>query len=703
MTTNQMVLSAGVLAAMAVGLFTASAAKKTEPQIPLTKDGERLQARYADMLKALQAEITKALPAAPDQKKSALEQARAATKAAEKAAEAAQQSLGKVQTAKALVDHAKGKWIGGAEKGIAQAQAALQKAATETEREAAKKELAKWQANKEDGLKALKERQAAYDKAKIDEPKLTQAHKAAQAALAQARTNELNAAKALLAEVTPFLSSDKLDAKLVKAAVLAEATPRGLAEFAQQGKEQESLVEKLLADGKLMKEMLTAGGARFGKYGQAMQINAAIRQASPKAGEGVLQRLALAISLEHAVPVEQSNAKEQANAPGFVDPVKRYLHYEKAYLDGELDPAFKNFSAWEYRMIVDCDAPDHILAWGREMLRTYRPDHIYNPDYGWRYSAAVRTDVRYGSQNVKDDLPSLHNYQNIPKNGGVCGRRAFFGRFILKSFGIPTWGVTQHKHAALSHWTPRGWVVNLGAGFPHSWWDKDEAPRSGSDFLLETQAREHAQDYLKVLRAQWISRILGEQAYNDRKNIAGGFWSSLGHDQAKVLASTAVALGPLGQELAEANEPQGKEKVEQTKVTEADRKIVVSPSGAITIPAVACSKPTGASVAMKSFSGGLQMHCGGGFKAQYAFEAPQAGKYALTARVATLQEGQKFVFAFNNAKQPVEAAVPYTVGLWQKTKPVEIPLLKGQNVLNFELQQESRGVTIKDFTLTPAK
>ena len=72
------------------------------------------------------------------------------------------------------MDHAKGKWIGGAEKGIAEAEAALKKATTDAEREAAKKDLAKWQANKEDGLKALKERQEAYDKAKSDEPKLTQ-------------------------------------------------------------------------------------------------------------------------------------------------------------------------------------------------------------------------------------------------------------------------------------------------------------------------------------------------------------------------------------------------------------------------------------------------------------------------------------------------------------------------------------------------
>jgi hypothetical protein len=383
--------------------------------------------------------------------------------------------------------------------------------------------------------------------------------------------------------------------------------------------------------------------------------------------------------------------------------VKRYLHYEKAFLDGELDPIFKNLSVWEYRLIVNCDAPDHILAWGREMLRNYRPDHIYNPDYGWRYSATIRTEVPYGSQNVKYDLPSLQNYQNIIKDGGVCGRRAFFGRFILRSFGIPTWGVTQHKHAALSHWTPKGWVVNLGAGFGHSWWDKDEAPRSGADFLLETQAREHTQEYSKVLRAQWISRVLGEEAYNDRKGVAGGLWSSIAHYQTVALASTAVDLGPLGQELAEANESKEKGNVQQAKLAEDDGEIVVGRDGVVTIPAVAHSKTKGNAASMKSFSGGMHLHCTSGFTAEYEIKVPRAGMYALTAKVVTAQEGQKFLLSPNDAKAPLEVAVPYTIGMWQQTQPVGISLINGKNVLHFKLQDGSRGVTIKEFTLTPVK
>ncbi|MSR55573.1 MAG: hypothetical protein EXS09_20165 [Gemmataceae bacterium] len=679
--------------------------KKTGPLSPLTASGDKLLAKYSGMLGELQEEVVKALPKADEQKRAAFQQARDAVKVAEAAANAAQQGQKKIQTARALVDHAKGKWIGGAEKGIAQAEAGLKKATTEAAREAAKKELAKWQANKEDGIKALKERQKALDLAKLDEPKLIQANQAAQAALAQARTNELMAAKVLMTNVEPLLASDKLDAKLVKCTVLANATSRGLAEFAQQGKEQEALVEKLLGDDALMKQMLIAGGAEAGKYGQAMQIYAAIQNASPKASTGLFQHLALGVSLEHAVPVKQSNPQTSTNEPAIVDPVKRYLHYEKAYLNGELDPAFKDFSAWEYRLVVNCDAPDDMLVWGREMLRNYRPDHIYNPNYGWRYSATVKTEVRYGSQDTKYDLPSLHNYQNIIMNGGVCGRRAFFGRFIVRSFGIPTWGVTQHAHAALSHWTPKGWVVNLGAGFQSSWWDKNGVPRSGSDFLLETQARAVPQDYLKVLRAQWVSRVLGEQAYNDRKHVDGGFWSSMAHYQAQAIATAtkAVDLGPLGQELAEANESKGIEKVEQAKLSKADQKTVVGPDGTITIPAVANRKPSGHFASMKSFSGGMQLHCTGGFKAEYAFEAPHAGKYVLAVRVVTVQEGQKIRVLANDAKEPVDIAVPYTVGLWQQTRPVELTLVNGKNVFHLTLQDGSRGVTIKDFTLTPVK
>jgi hypothetical protein len=695
--------SCALLSAAGLLLSIGSAtAKPKQAAVSLTPEGQKLEKQYESTFKSLQTEITSSLPSMNERKKSALLSASEAVRKATAEADAAQKGLGAIGGGKALIDHAKGKWIGGAEKGIAAAEAALKNAKTDAERDAAKKDIAKWQANKEDGLKALKERQAAYDKAKADEPKLTKANEAAKAALAKAKAEEMDATKSLLSDLAPVISTDKLDGKLARCTVIAMATPAGLAEFAQQDKDKEALVAKLLADEKLMKDMLVAGGAHFGKYGRAIEIYTAIQKASAKAASGHLQRLALATSLEHAQPVEQSNPKSQTNAPATVDPVKRYLHYEKAFHDGELDPAFKDFTTWEYRHVVNCEASDEILAWGREMLRNYRPDHISTPDYGWRYVSAVKTEVPYGSQNVQYDKDTLQQYQNIILNGGVCGRRAFFGRFILRTFGIPTWGVTQKAHAALSHWTPKGWVVNLGAGYDHSWWDKGDVSLSGSQFLLETQARAYPQDFIKVLRSQWISRILGEEAYNDRKKIEGGFWSSVANLQSIAIASKAISLGPLGQELAEANEPQGKQKPAPAPIAPTEQKISVK-DGIITIPAVASGKAAGKSSAMKSYSGGMQLHSLGGFKTEYQFDAPQAGKYKLTARVATVQEGQKFLFAANGSSPSTETAVPYTLGMWQQTQPVEVTLKSGNNTLQVELKEGSRGVSIKDFILTAVK
>ena len=103
-----------------------------------------------------------------------------------------------------------------------------------------------------------------------------------------------------------MLASDKLDKNLVKYVVLHDATPNGLAEFEGQGKEQAALIKRLLADDELMMQMVVADGAgRVGRggpaaYGEAMIIYTRIQKASEKATGGVLQRLALAGSLNQA-------------------------------------------------------------------------------------------------------------------------------------------------------------------------------------------------------------------------------------------------------------------------------------------------------------------------------------------------------------------------------------------------------------------
>ena len=693
------------LLTMAIGAPSVWAVrKKAAPETPLAEAGQRLQERYTDMLMELQAEITKTAPTVQVQKKSAYSKALEAEKTAEAELKAAQERLSKVATAQALVNHAKGKWIGGADKGIAEAQARLKNATTQAERNAAQEELVKWQKNREDGIKALKERQEALDKAKLEEPKLIKQLESAKKTLANAKAEAMKAANDL--DMNAFLASSQLDAKLAKYQIMAEATPRGLAEFAQQGKAQEALIEKLLANDDLMIQMALAGDAKGGKCGQAMKIYTDIQNASGKARSGLLQRLALGISLEHAVPIGQRNAEARADAPATVDPFKRYLHFEEAYLNNELDPGFKDLSVWDYRMVVNGEEPDEILTWGREMLRNYRPDHISTSDYRWRYVDTVRTDVRYGSQDNKYDKPEQQFFQNILMNGGVCGRRAFFGRFILRAFGIPTTARPQRGHAALAHWTPDGWVVCLGANWGHGWAGGSGVGGSRiSDlvFLAETQARMSGKPYEQVWRARTAGTVL---AGID----ASGLWNSVAlyRQRAIIEEAKAVTLAAIGEDIGEANETKEKVEIAQVTMTEADKKILVGRKGVITIPATACSKPTkstGKIIFMESNLGGMQLHYsrnGAPEKCEYTFDAPKAGKYALTARVVTPSCKQHLMLKANGAKDLIDIALPYTVGMWDETQSVPIALAKGKNVLTFSREHEGlKGLTIKDFTLTP--
>lgn len=105
----------------------------------------------------------------------------------------------------------------------------------------------------------------------------------------------LSAAEPLVADLSPLLSSDKLDSKLLPIAILTHGTPRGFAEFAQKGTAQEKLIEQLFADEALMRQVLEAGGANGGAYGNMMEIYTAILAKSEKARERgtIFQRLAL--------------------------------------------------------------------------------------------------------------------------------------------------------------------------------------------------------------------------------------------------------------------------------------------------------------------------------------------------------------------------------------------------------------------------
>ncbi len=395
----------------------------------------------------------------------------------------------------------------------------------------------------------------------------------------------------------------------------------------------------------------------------------------------------------------------------------RYLHFEKAFLNGELDPAFRDMTAWECRFIVNSKAQNSDLAWGREMLRNYRPDTMLKGGYTWRYTAFIGGDVPYRRHD-----PGLEGntfYQNIPHTAGVCGRRAFFARFLCRTFGIPAFGVRQRGHAACGHWRPGGWTVNLGAGWTWSWWDRPGHNVSGKYFLLQTKARERPQAFRKALRAQWVGDAFGEKDVQGRELGSGGLWNALAlyKKRAAVKDGKPPEAVRAGEHVAEGDYPGKAEnmikELKEAEISDAARKVQIARNGVVTIPAAAASKPAkskGKIKFTKSFLGGMQMYHKKAGKNPQTFEytftlpdVPEQGTYELTAKACTVRNGQKLSLKVNGADKPVEMPVPYTVGMWEKSEPVEVSLEKGENKLSFTPPKGKYRFTIKKFNRTPVK
>jgi len=560
------------------------------------------------------------------------------------------------------------------------------------------------------------------------------------------------------AAVAAFLSladtagSGGLDATMVQCALMTDAhrgsaegrTVAGnlLAQFAFLGAAEETLVDQLLASPAIMLDMLVAGGVVTGHYGEAFAIWTKLQKASSalravvattaattatpdpwddRATDTVLKRLAVGVSLAHAVPVAARWNTNLPNASKFVDPVARYQHYEGALANGDLDPSFASLTSFELAHTVDGDMQDMDMTWVRATMANFRPDNIAM-DYHWRYIESVHTEVAYGDSSC--GLPGWEgvcngHYSDIPVGGDVCGGRAFWGRFVAKSFGRPTWGATEHAHAAMSAWTPTGWTVLLGAPWPDCWW----GPRGGQDFVLETLARDNRPAFQKVLRAGWVAKARNDAPIDmmwsvvaeNPANGKGGLWSAL----SLYLTKSVVAASPAPNRTfptAPAN----------NKITQLLAKFAAPPAppapvttaadGTITIPAASFSsknKTAQASV-LVSAAAGTQLLSNGCASAvgppclnpessavNYAVTSAAGGDYYFTANFSTYHMNQDLFVSVNGGKAAA-VAVHYTVGWWNETQPVPVTLTKGGNTITLTWMS-GRDVSFKEFFLYTKK
>jgi hypothetical protein len=89
---------------------------------------------------------------------------------------------------------------------------------------------------------------------------------------------------------------------------------------------------------------------------------------------------------------------------------------------------------------------------------------------------------------------------------------------------------------------------------------------------------------------------------------------------------------------------------------------------------------------------------------EYTINAPQAGKYALMARVVANNYNQKLTVSVNGDGSEVIMALPFTCGQWKDCQPVTLTLKEGENALHFSRNDPPQaGIAIKSFTLNPAE
>ncbi len=280
-------------------------------------------------------------------------------------------------------------------------------------------------------------------------------------------------------------------------------------------------------------------------------------------------------------------------------------------------------------------------------------------------------------------------------------RRAFFGRFILRAFGIPTIARPSPGHGALAHWTPSGWVVCLGPPWGKGSTKEKYGKKRDTDFLEHTRARASGNSFKSVIRARLIGDIIGGESKCFSLSSARGelgLWNvftlliqrSLA--ERKVPSPTAPSCSiDLFRDLSS---------------TECREETVIDRSGNITVPACSTfiSNPAGNGkiLFMRSILGGMQLHynrIGPHQSFHYNVNVPRAGTYAFSARVVTPSWKQTLLLSLDGSKEIINISLPFTIGNWGTTKPLKLELRCGMNTFSFRRIGNCKGVTIKDFSL----
>ncbi|MEI7899510.1 MAG: hypothetical protein WCK89_04610 [bacterium] len=510
-----------------------------------------------------------------------------------------------------------------------------------------------------------------------------------------AETNRISAPalKALLAEPA-------VNAVLCQRQLIAKAGAANIGAFAKAGPDNKAFLSWLLRDTKateLFLEAATPTGLKAREEGawtlpaDALEIWKKIYTADPESRQGLYLKLAMGTAL--CPPGKNGRGAGGVEPP--VDPLIRYTYFKKAHKNRELAASFDVLNAWEYSKAVSSHASDADLTWGREMINTYRPDLL---------TGEMVVNITGQVWRRNSPVP----YTNMPtvlQGGGKCGPRSSFAVFICQAFGIPAIGVAQPAHACVA-WrgTDGVWQVGYGKGWAASRLDG----LTGPDFVEGSLARSRAAQFSQVEHLRWLAAAL---ASHGQTGAVMTIAKKIAQEAPAVKTDMNASLNP-----EEANADPGVEAAKAGKVTakkdssSASANGVFKPvNGVIHVDAAAFSKQEGQTmfggpslIVQECHTGGKQIYFPQQLNfgwTEYRVEAPAAGKYELTMKTASINDGQILQVGSDAFNAVALAKVPMSHGLWATTPPVDVKLVQGVQAVRITVVPGQRGVAIHSFEL----
>jgi hypothetical protein len=409
----------------------------------------------------------------------------------------------------------------------------------------------------------------------------------------------------------------------------------------------------------------------------------------PDSREGIYLKLAMATALWP--PGGRCTYRDEV-----IDWMGRYKHFKAAHQNKELVPSFDHLPVCDYGRVINSTAADTDLAWGRQMVRSWRPDLLEKEQIHKIVSEVWRR---------ASPIPFDNGYITVMEGGGKCGPRGAFGAFICQAFGIPAITVGQPAHfcfAARADYPGEEpqpgsvWKVYQGRG-----WHVSDCGGNmwGPQFLAEMTKRYRTAELSMIAHLSWLASTLSSKQRADAAR-----------DLAVKVRKPVNTSDPLGVPAAEVDvvtavkSPTTAAVVQEELFKAAPGVIHVEAetfAGSFAEPAYPAEQ-NGAVFVHDCYTGGKQVYFQRNMKiswVDYVIDVPQTGTYSMEVMLAAANRNQVLDVSCGTEKLGT-INIPGTTGLWKKMAPVDIKLEKGKQTLRISAPME-RGIAIRWFELTP--